>query len=262
MGAELETGAGPGVEVVLHVDGAAGALLLADGPVLVEGGGAIDGGLVDALGAVDVVDTAVRGDGPETGGARARVVGAEVLDDVVLYERVASPAVDGEVRVAVGGVGAGVVDGAIVNKLVHGSSEARTPPRSGRRRQAKKENIPISTGHPTLSTDPVTVAGPLGAVLATSLVGVLNAALVVSPEGEVVAVVGASGRRGVGLTLEEAALAGELAGEGEDARDGRGGDEEDGGESNHFDGVDLRLSGKEVLRMRNQKLSVDHGEGT
>lgn len=52
---------------------------------------------------------------------------------------------------------------------------------------------------------------------------------------------GASGRVGVGLALEETALAGELAGEGEDTRDGRGGGEEDGRESNHFEDVDLRL---------------------
>lgn len=102
MGAEREAGPSPGVKVVLHIDTAARALLLADGPVLVKSGGAVDGGLVDALGAVDVVDAAVRGDGPETGGARAGVVSAKVLDDVVLDERVARPAVDGEVRVSVG----------------------------------------------------------------------------------------------------------------------------------------------------------------
>lgn len=57
-----------------------------------------------------------------------------------------------------------------------------------------------------------------------------------------------SGRRGVGLALEEAALAGELAGKGEDARDGRQGGEKDGRESNHFDVLTLDWRG--VLRMR------------
>lgn len=57
-----------------------------------------------------------------------------------------------------------------------------------------------------------------------------------------------SGRLGVGLALEEAALAGELAGEGEDGRDGRRGGEEDGGESNHFDVLTFDWRG--VLRMR------------
>ena len=112
------------------------------------------------------------------------------------------------------------------------------------KRRKTERHIPISTGVPSLSTDPVTVAGPSGAVLAAGLVGVLDAASTVGPEGEVVAVVGASSRVGVGLTLEEAALAGEFAGEGEDARDGRGGGEEDGRESNHFDDLVLRLQRK------------------
>lgn len=42
--------------------------------------------------------------------AGGRVVGAEVLDDVVLDEGAGGPAVDGEIAVAVGIVGAGVVD--------------------------------------------------------------------------------------------------------------------------------------------------------
>lgn len=95
----------------------------------------------------------------------------------------------------------------------------------GKAGRERERYIPISTGHPTLSTDPVAVARPCGSVLATSLVGVPDAALAVGPEGEVVAVVSASGRRGVGLALEEAALTGKLAGEGEDARDGCRGSE-------------------------------------
>ena len=45
--------------MVLGGDGAADALDLADGPVLVKGGGALDGGLVDTSRAVDVVGAAV-----------------------------------------------------------------------------------------------------------------------------------------------------------------------------------------------------------
>ena len=45
-------------------------------------------------------------------GGGGRVVGAVGLDDVVLDERAARPAVDGEVAVAVGLVGAGVRNGA------------------------------------------------------------------------------------------------------------------------------------------------------
>ena len=48
-----------------EVDGAAGAVLLADGPVLLEGGGTLDGRLVGAcVGALDV-GRAVGGDGAE-----------------------------------------------------------------------------------------------------------------------------------------------------------------------------------------------------
>lgn len=110
MRAELETVRGPCVEVVGGGDGAAGALGLADRPVLVEGARALDGGLVDPLGAVDVVGGAVRDHGAEAGGAGGRVVGAEVLDDVVLDQGVGGPAVDREVAVAVGVVGARVRD--------------------------------------------------------------------------------------------------------------------------------------------------------
>jgi hypothetical protein len=94
-----------------HVDGTADALVDADRPVLVKGPGALDRGLVNALCLVDVVDRAVDGDAAETGGARRGVKGAEVLDDVVLDEGVAGPAVDGKVGVAIGAVGARVVDG-------------------------------------------------------------------------------------------------------------------------------------------------------
>lgn len=117
-GPQLQAQLRPGIKVIRRRDSAAAALGLADGPVLAEGGGALDGGLVDARGLVDVVGAAVRGDAAEAGGARGRVVGAEVLDDVVLDERVGRPAVHGEVAVAVGLVVGVVVDrsgGALVS---------------------------------------------------------------------------------------------------------------------------------------------------
>jgi hypothetical protein len=83
--------------VLAGVDDAADALLAADRPVLVKGGGALDGRLVDAARLVDVVGAAVVIDGAEPAGARRRVVRAVRLDDVVLDERVGSPAVQGEV---------------------------------------------------------------------------------------------------------------------------------------------------------------------
>ena len=91
----------PLVKVLARIDGAADALGAADGPVLVKGGGALDRGLVDAPGLVDVVDAAVVLDGAEPLGARRRVVRAVCLDDVVLDERVGRPAVEGEVCITV-----------------------------------------------------------------------------------------------------------------------------------------------------------------
>lgn len=55
MRAEVQSDAGPCIEVVCGGDAAADALGGADGPVLLEGGGADDGGLIGAGGHVDVV---------------------------------------------------------------------------------------------------------------------------------------------------------------------------------------------------------------
>lgn len=59
MVAELHVGGAPGVEVVGHGDGSAGALAATDGPELLEGGGSLNGGLVGARGDEDVVGAAV-----------------------------------------------------------------------------------------------------------------------------------------------------------------------------------------------------------
>lgn len=70
-GAELEIAlALPLIEMLARVDGAADALLAADGPVLVKGGRADNGRLVDAPGLVDVVGAAVVIDGAEPPSAR------------------------------------------------------------------------------------------------------------------------------------------------------------------------------------------------
>jgi hypothetical protein len=99
---ELHALAGPRIKVSLHVDRTAGALVLANRPVLLKGRGAINRRLV---GAGSLRNLVLR--------LRRRVVRAEVLDNVVLDERVAGPAVDGEVGVAVGVVGARVGNGAV-----------------------------------------------------------------------------------------------------------------------------------------------------
>ena len=54
----------PRNEVVFDRCRAAGALALADGDVLVEGGGALDGGLIGARILVDIVSCAVAGVAP------------------------------------------------------------------------------------------------------------------------------------------------------------------------------------------------------
>lgn len=113
VGTQVHALAGPGVEVRLHVDRAGRALVLANRPILLKGPGAINGWLVGAGRLSDLVRGAVRGDGTLVLRLRRRVVGAEVLDDVVLDKRVAGPAVDGKVRVAVVVVGTGVGDGAV-----------------------------------------------------------------------------------------------------------------------------------------------------
>lgn len=115
---KLHSLSSPGIEVGLHVDGTGAALVCTDGPVLVEGLSAIDGGLVNTLGLRDLVRRAVGGHGALNGGLGRGVVGAEVLDDVVLNQRVASPAVNGEVRVAGRTVGTGVCDGAMRRQIL------------------------------------------------------------------------------------------------------------------------------------------------
>jgi len=85
-----------------EVDGAAGAVVGADRPVLLEGRGALDRGLVGAGGLQEGVGGAVDVGGADGAGGRRRVVAAEGLDDVELDEGRLGPAVEGEVPVAAG----------------------------------------------------------------------------------------------------------------------------------------------------------------
>jgi hypothetical protein len=149
----------PGVEVVGGRDSARGALRLADGPVLVKGGCALDGGGVVPGGLVDVVVRAVRVYRADEGGAGGGVVAAEVLDDVVLDQRAGGPPVEREVRVARRAVVAAEVDG------------------------------PRAAGVPPLAGYEVVAVLPDYLVLALGEVLVLHAAAAGVPEGVVVAVV-------------------------------------------------------------------------
>jgi hypothetical protein len=74
--------------------GAASTLVLANRPVLLEGGCALNRRCVDTRGLVDVVIRSVRVDGPDKLGSAAGIVVAEILEDVVLDERVRRPAVN------------------------------------------------------------------------------------------------------------------------------------------------------------------------
>jgi hypothetical protein len=110
---ELHALGGPGVEVSLHVDASTSALVLADRPVLLEGLGAVNGRSVGPGGLGNLVGGTVGGDGALDLSLGRGVVGSEVLNDVVLDERVAGPSVNGEVGVAVVLVRSRVGDGAV-----------------------------------------------------------------------------------------------------------------------------------------------------
>lgn len=75
---------GPLLEVRAHVDAARGPLVLADGPVLLEGTRALDRRLVGALVLVEVVIGPILGEAAFELGAVAWIVGPVVLDNVVL----------------------------------------------------------------------------------------------------------------------------------------------------------------------------------
>lgn len=111
LGTQLEASPGPSVKVSTNIDGSAAALVLADGPELLEGRGAIDGWLVGTGADENVIVGAVDVDSSLLLGSARGVVSAEVLDDVVLDQGLAGPAVDGEIAVAIGLVGTRVRDG-------------------------------------------------------------------------------------------------------------------------------------------------------
>lgn len=88
-------------------------LARADGPILLKGRRTLNRRLVRACGFEDGVGSTVGGDAAFGGGAAGGVVGAVIFDDVVFDEGACGPAVDGEVAVSVGAVGAREVDGSI-----------------------------------------------------------------------------------------------------------------------------------------------------
>jgi hypothetical protein len=211
--------------VVLHVNRAADTLGLANGPVLLESPGTIDGGLIGAGRDVDVVVATVGSDAALVRGARAGVVGPVAFDHVVFDERVAGPAVDGEVAVAGGREGAAVVDGAGVDVscLVRGRCECWI--------------LPSVAGVPAFASHEVASVLPVDGVAAAGSVGVGDVSAAVRPERVKVAVVGALSV-GSRTLLDQSRVVGiiafvkEIEGSAHHARHGREG-EEKGLDSNH-----------------------------
>lgn len=192
MGSQSESRTFPGSKVGSHVDRAAGALLLADGPVLVKGTSTLDRGLLNAGGPVDVVGGTAIDNASHAGGSRGWVVSAKVLNHVVLDKRVSGPSIDGQVRVAVGLIGARVIDGAVA----YDPCQLLAPAHDD-----MLQHSPSSTRVPSLTTNPVAVAGPRHRVLAASLVGIPHVRAAVGPEGEVVPIVCTGSAGCVGLTF-------------------------------------------------------------
>jgi hypothetical protein len=94
VGAEPHSLAGPSIKVRLHVYRAGRTLVLTNRPVLLKGPSAVDRWLVGTLRLSDLVRRAIRSHGALVGGLGGRVVRPEVLNDVVLNERVTSPTID------------------------------------------------------------------------------------------------------------------------------------------------------------------------
>jgi hypothetical protein len=213
VASEAETSLSPGVEVSTSVDGSAGSLVAADRPVLLEGlAVTLDGRSTVASADSNVIDGSIDVDLTLLLSTGRGVVGAEVLDDVVLNERVAGPAVNSEVAVTVGVVVTGVLDGA------------------------------SSTRVPSLATDVVTtVAVPVHGELAAVAVGVGDGAGSVGPEGEVETIVDTGCRAGSLLEETRRRLSFDLGrvGGSDSASDGRDGGKKVG-EGNHFDCDELK----------------------
>ena len=82
-----------------------GALNLAWGMhTLLKGPGPVNGRCIGTRGRVDIVCASIRVDGALKLAARAWIVGAIGLDNVILHQWISSPAIDSKVTVAVGAV--------------------------------------------------------------------------------------------------------------------------------------------------------------
>src|SRR5512138_582415 len=102
MLAEVHSIGSPRVEVVARRDRPTHPLLLPDTPVLIERAVVTrDAGGVHALRTIDIVRSAIAEDGAHESRSR-RTPRAPAIDDVVLNERICRPAVERQIRIAVG----------------------------------------------------------------------------------------------------------------------------------------------------------------
>jgi hypothetical protein len=194
-----------------------------DAPVLVERRRALDRRLVHALTLVNIVRATVGGHSALVGEPTGRIVGAEVLGDVVLDERVRRPAVHGEVRIARRRVVGTVADGPVTqHKMSDSVWENNASNLLGRSRV------------PTLPGDEVAAVLPGNTVLARGTVGVRDSSSTVGPERIVETVVGSGTAGGAGTVKE-------LGGVDERSvkpvsRQSQGADDGRGGEDNRSEG--------------------------
>lgn len=107
---DVQSGSAPRIEVAASLHGAARALVDADGPVLVKSADTVDARLFVTGALAKPIGAAVAGHCAQIAGSGRRVVGPEILNDIVLDERVAGPAVDGKVAVTIGLVRARVLN--------------------------------------------------------------------------------------------------------------------------------------------------------
>lgn len=228
VGAQVETELRPGPGVAAKVDcaadGSSGVLLGgADRPELLEGLGAVDGGLVVTGGLEDVVRRAVAIHRSSLLGSRRGVVSAVRLDDVVLDEWVAGPAVYGEVAVAIGVVLAVVVEDPMrcISETLLMKFQSCVPPGVSR--------------VPSLSADEVAVVSrPLERIRAAVVVGVGRLGLVVGPPGVEIAAVGTLRAGSSTTSLEKSKTLGRVGWYSECTGGGDGSDDESR-ERDHFD---------------------------
>jgi len=151
----------PSVKVVSGGDIAANTLLRTYRPKLIKGRTTDNRWLVDSLGLIDVISSAIALDGSAPLGPAAGVIRPIALNDVVLDKGILGPSVKRQIGVLVGSVPGAVVDDGL-----------RT------------------AGVPALASNPVADVAPLAGVGAVLQVGVCHASTaVVRPERvEVVAV--------------------------------------------------------------------------